>query len=367
MNDQTVVDEILQSVVTRVASEVGNLLGHELSLSQPVNRAVSKEDFFLQYGEKLVLMTMDVTGGRQGEAYMVVSLGGAIALGGTLLMVPLTELEERIKGGGDEYTEDDADSYGEIANIVSGVYTEVFDELHPKKLHFTKRDCELIIPAKVDMESPEPIPPQQYYLMSSEMKLGSQQLGNMDLLLPFGLLGWQDGGEQSVPADTLPAPGDVQPAAAQPAPAAAQSAPVAPDVQPAPGDDAQSAADVQPVVSSVVLVVAEGQEEAAIFHEILQEYGIEALLVNSRENIKDSLPVGGVKGVFLVMDDVNEQGVAAVIKLKAACGDNSPLIAAGPNWTRKTVLQATKYGACDIMITPATSRDIKEKVESHLV
>ncbi|MEZ4485905.1 MAG: hypothetical protein R2864_15530 [Syntrophotaleaceae bacterium] len=40
-------------------------------------------------------------------------------------------------------------------------------------------------------------------------------------------------------------------------------------------------------------------------------------------------------------------------------------MAAGSQWTRSKVLQAVKYGVCDILVTPATADEVLEKVEAH--
>lgn len=70
--------------------------------------------------------------------------------------------------------------------------------------------------------------------------------------------------------------------------------------------------------------------------------------------------------VFLVMGEVSEQGFGLAIKLGSA-GLNVPLVAAGPAWTRSLVLKAVKYGASDILVTPSTPGDIRQKLETNLV
>jgi FixJ family two-component response regulator len=70
--------------------------------------------------------------------------------------------------------------------------------------------------------------------------------------------------------------------------------------------------------------------------------------------------------VFLVMQEASEQGFGVAIKISSA-GLPVPLVAAGPAWTRTMVLKAVKYGACDILITPSSSDDIREKIEVNLI
>ena len=66
------------------------------------------------------------------------------------------------------------------------------------------------------------------------------------------------------------------------------------------------------------------------------------------------------------MREVGERGLASIIKIQSAVGEKTPLIAAGPEWTRKTVLQAIKYGARDILVTPASTGEILGKVRQHM-
>ncbi|OGQ94665.1 MAG: hypothetical protein A2521_01505 [Deltaproteobacteria bacterium RIFOXYD12_FULL_57_12] len=120
------------------------------------------------------------------------------------------------------------------------------------------------------------------------------------------------------------------------------------------------------MAADLVLIVAEDSEDARPFEESLQELGLTTRILDYRDNVKEFLPPEGVRGAVLVMRDVNEQGIAKVIKIRSACGKASPLLAAGPNWTRTSVLQAVKYGACDIVVTPATTEEIKGKVGVHL-
>ena len=95
---------------------------------------------------------------------------------------------------------------------------------------------------------------------------------------------------------------------------------------------------------------------------VLQRRHLSAKVLSFKENVTDYLP-GEVKAVLLVMSDVNEKAFALAIKINAAC--SLPLIAAGPRWTRSKVITAVKYGVNDILLTPATSDDIGEKIE-HL-
>ena len=66
------------------------------------------------------------------------------------------------------------------------------------------------------------------------------------------------------------------------------------------------------------------------------------------------------------MSEVSEQGFGVAIKLNSA-GLRVPLVAAGPAWTRSLVFKAVKYGVDDILMTPSTVGDVREKLEANLI
>jgi DNA-binding NtrC family response regulator len=101
--------------------------------------------------------------------------------------------------------------------------------------------------------------------------------------------------------------------------------------------------------------------------EVLRENGWQAKLLGGKENFKDVLQDcgGDVRGIILVMGEIEDQSLAAAIKLRSAFGKSVPLVAAGSHWTRSTVLQAVKYGIRDILVLPASAEEILEKASAH--
>lgn len=141
---------------------------------------------------------------------------------------------------------------------------------------------------------------------------------------------------------------------------AAEPQPVRPDGHP------QAAAERIDENPLLVLVLAEEVEAGRVFAETVQDCGYTVQLLGFIDNVKEAILGERVRGVFLVMSEVSAKGIAAIIKASSSCGCPVPVIAAGPQWTRKTVLQAIKYGACDIVITPSQPDEIREKVNAHL-
>ena len=330
------VDALLESCRQKIGAEVGALLGVEVTLSDQECRLVSKEDYFMDEASgKQVLAHMDVVGDIQGNSYLFVGLKDAIFIGGTLIMLPPGELERAVI---DEAFGDDAeDAYGEIANIVSGVYSTIFEEQYIKKIRFVKTGLEQVLPLKVDTDSDTPMPNQFYYMNSCALSVGGNKLGKMQMLFPAVLLQL----EGLLQKETEPFV-----------------------LQPEENETISSVSgggrtDYQ---AFDVLVVSDDVLETKKIMDVLGQRHLSAKVLSFKENVTEYLP-GEVKAVLLVMSDVNEKAFALAIKIHAAC--SLPLIAAGPGWTRSKVITAVKYGVNDILLTPATSDDIEEKIE-HL-
>ena len=188
------IDKILELVIKKIQEEVTSLIGAELTLSESDNTLISKEDFFDQPTGKVVALKLDITGEIEGTGCMLVRVKDAIRLGGTLIMLPLNELEQAIAA--EDYNEETKDSFGEIANIISGSYTKVFEESYPKSCRFIRKEQEVIIPAKVEIDSAEPVPNQLLYQVKSLMKLDDTEMGELTVLLPASTFGLEEEQEQ---------------------------------------------------------------------------------------------------------------------------------------------------------------------------
>ncbi len=184
------IDKIVESVTKKIQEEVTSLIGAELTLSETENTFVSKEEFFDQPSGKIIAVKFAITGEIEGAGCLLMRVKDAIRLGGTLIMLPLNELEQIIAN--DEYNDETKDSFGEITNIIAGSYTKVFEEMYPKACRFIRKEQEIIIPSKVEIESDEPIGNQLFYQITSSMQLDDIKMGNLTVLLPasaFGLEG----------------------------------------------------------------------------------------------------------------------------------------------------------------------------------
>ena len=343
---KTKVDKLLLQCQKKMQEEVSALLGTAVEMANIDNKVVNKEDFFFdEISGKQVMADMDVVGDVEGKSFLSVDLKDAIRVGGILVMLPASELESVVAD--EDFGEDAADAYGEIANIISGVYTGVFEEQYTKNIRFIKKGLQQVAPMKVDVESDEPIPDQSYYLSGMDLVIGGATFGKVHLLFPLDLLQL----EGLLVADE---------------PLAEENAISTSSEKSAEGyGDAERAKKAESERTSLdILIVGDDESAASSIAATMSEMGYKARTLSFKDNIHDYIP-GELKAIYLVMSDVNEQGFGSAIKISAAC--SLPLIAAGPAWTRTKVIKAVKYGVSDILMTPATTDDIKQNINNNLL
>ena len=340
------VDTIFDTCRDRMVDEVSALLGTDVKFSNLENFIVSKEEFFFdEVSGKQVIANMDVVGELEGRSYLSIGLRDAIRIGGTLIMLPNSELESVVAE--ENFGEDTQDAYGEIANIISGVYSAVFEEQYTKRIRFIKTDLQQIAPMKVDIAADEPISDQDYYLSRMDLTLGDLELGKVNILLPaelFQLSGMRPGSvigeeEKLVPIEEAPA-----------------------DLEKTDQGCARKSEE-NDLKALDILVVGDDAAEATKIAGVLGQSGYLVKTLSFKDNLHNYIP-GNLRAIYLVMKDVNEQVFGVAIKVSSAC--SVPLIAAGPDWTRTKVIKAVKYGVRDILLTPASREDIEENVNKNL-
>ena len=386
MEIDPIITDVLEEVGSKVAAGLGGMLGCDLELPPPTTVLLSKKEFFAETRKKQVMTRMVVSGDHEGDMFVFCRLKDAVQLSGTLIMLPPAELEERVKK--EVFGEEEEDSFGEIANIISGDLCSSFDELYPEKLHFKKADLEAIVPSKVKMDEPEPFPPGLYLKAAYPLTLDGNALDEVVFLFPAAMLGITVPEAQDLetqPSDQASASA-AEPAARRlvnPEEAAALLGELSPDSSSAAGISVETSSTAKPVQAGqpismgeepavegaepVILVVAIGGSHGQAINTMINEHGYNATLVDRKENFKDLSKTLGrsVKGLVLAMDEIDEQSFSVAIKVRTAFGESVPLMAAGSQWTRSKVLQAVKYGVCDILVTPASAEEVLEKVEAH--
>lgn len=355
------ISRLLKECFDKIGEEVGALIGNKLTVGKPEENLFTKEDLLDQLGGKQMMARMDVRGEGSGEAFMFAKVSAAAYLGGSLIMLPESELKET--AANEELGEDAQDAYEEITNIIAGVFTAVFEEQHKKKIGFVKTAAEIVIPIKVDSESDETLPNQMYYLASGGMEFEGQDLGLLHVAFPASVLELEalaakesspDGTDNVFPAGQDGAAAEVaehERTQGKAGPQNLEQAGVHPE-----GGSTADAVDI--------LIFSDNDAESTNVGEALQQLGYTYKTLHFKSSVNDNL-TGSVRLVFLIMKEISEQGFGVAIKISSA-GRPLPLIAAGPAWTRTLVIKAVKYGADDILITPSAPEDIREKVEMNL-
>lgn len=340
-------DVIFKATINQLGEEIGALLDKELSCSDIKLELVKKPAFFSDYClEKSAMSLIKVSGDRDATGFLFAQLSDAIILGGTLIMLPEEQISEQVAKSA--FDGEAVDAYGEVANILCGALTQVFLDRYPKKLRFVRTETEVLIPTKLDPESDQPFPDGDYYLASFAISMAGYDLHRLSLLFPAAVFDLYPGQTQQS-AETTPVTDSTT--ATQPAPAQAT----------APQSNANK--DLTPLV----LLISERPSDAAPFVEMLASGNFSSKVLSYQDDIKTLAQQHQLIGIFLIMSQVSEKGFATAIKLQSLSKPAAPLIFAGPDWTRSTVMRAVKYGARDILKLPASNDEIQEKISHHIL
>ncbi|MDX2480993.1 MAG: hypothetical protein QNK24_11745 [Desulfuromusa sp.] len=379
-------DVVFNATIGQVGEEIGALLGQALTCDDIQLVMTSKADFFSNHcNEKSVLTHMKVTGDREGLGFMVAQVHDAVVLGGTLIMLPEDQIAEQKNS--DQFDGDVEDAYGEVANILSGSLTQVFLDRYPKKLRFIKTEAEIIVPTKIDAVSDQPFPEGNYYLASFAIQLEGYELHRILLIFPAEIFDLENEQatettqDQTVPSateqtatpsttatkgTTEPAPGEWGGPPATETTAEPTEATEATSNNVSTSKDSASQPMVEPTGSPIVLLISDKKTDADPFVEILSSAEYECQVLTFQEEVKELFQQHKILGIFLIMAQVGEKGFASAIKLQSAGRPLPPIIFAGSEWTRSAVLRAVKYGAKDILVMPASSNDIQDKITRHI-
>ncbi len=347
-----VADLVLKTTISQVAEEVGALLGQDFTCTDLNMEMVTKEEFLSNHCiEKSVLSSLTVSGATTGEIYLVNQTKDAILMGGTLIMLPEEEIQSSIGKG--EFKGEVEDAYGEVANIISGGLTATFLERYPQQLRFVKSTSEIIIPTKLSVADDAPFPDGLYYLASCAISLQGNPQNKMYLLFPADILGL---GQQAANiAQAVPSVEEVTKAAGSASAAQAATASSRPAPPPPPTD-----------ATPVLLIITDAPEASESISLNLKNEHYEIKVIGYKDDVRTVFSAHPVIGIFLLMSEVGEKGFSVAIKLQSSGYSLPPIIAGGPEWTRSAVLKAVKYGARDILVTPATDEEIRSKASLHI-
>lgn len=348
-----IADVVLKATIQQVSEEVGALLGQTFVCSDLNLEMVTKSDFFSSHCiEKSILTHLDVTGSTSGKIYLLNQLKDAILMGGTLIMLPEEEIESSMGKG--VFDGEVSDAYGEVANILSGGLTQTFMDRFPQQLRFVKTTSEPIVPTKLTLTDDTPFPEGLYYLASSSISLQGKPLSKMHLLFPAEILGLDAQTSETMQTET-----QVNASQRSDDSTAPSQAPPTTSVRPAPQ---LPPADATPII----LVITDAPDTAESISLNLKNDNCDVKVIGYKDDVRTVFSAHPVLGIFLLMSEVGEKGFSVAIKLQSSGYTLPPVIAGGPEWTRSSVLQAVKYGARDILITPASDDEIRSKATQHI-
>jgi CheY-like chemotaxis protein len=325
----------LQQVVDQMGDDIGKLIGEQVECTVDWAGITSPEDFSKQLEGSVVLAKFELGGDYSGESFLVTGVRTAISLGGRLIMLPAHELAERVETN--NFEGELTDAFDEISNIVTGALNSVFVKGVPRKIHFKKQTIKL---EGQPFAPPGVIPGMaagHYHLTAAAITVAGENIGAFWFLLPIAALKL----EKSATTET--------PAAAQ-AKKKPSTSSAGPELDGAP---------------PLILVVADEPGERERVAALLADKNLQVLQAGVQEDLREVLGGRDVAGALLIMREVGDLGFAAAIKLRSVIKPATPLIAAGPAWTKKAVLQAIKYGACDILITPVSAEELFEKLRGQ--
>ncbi len=194
MDERQKIDEIVESAQQKIQDEIGGLIGASFSLKQTRKEIVSGRNLLEMLSGRQILTTLDISGDIPGTGHLLLTVKDAIRLGGTLIMLPSSELEELVES--ESYDEETEDSYGEIGNIIAGIYTNLFEEMHDSPCSFQRAGHRLVDLPMSKEDNELPIAETHFYQVASDVTLDGKELGTLIQLFPaisFGLL--EDGQE----------------------------------------------------------------------------------------------------------------------------------------------------------------------------
>ena len=345
--DPGAVDALLRQGLETAREELESLLGDAVSFTEQQTGHRKKADLLAKTRGKQVLTRIDASGQTTGQVFMLLPLKDAVYFGGVLLMMPAESIAETVKQG--KFDGEVADAFGEVANILVGAYSNQFQGGAPIRLKLKKNRLETLVPAQVEPDGDAPFSAPDYYAVSARIRMGEKNYGPLELLFPLDLLGLQ------------PQAGDTAEAGQK-----NRSAGQSQNAGPGQNVDTEERPQTKKPQARIVSIVGEPPEQFETFENSVAEEGLELARFSLDGDFKQELGRENPNCVFLFLNGVNEQGLAKTIKVRAVLKKDCPLIVAGAEWTRSTVLKARKYGATDILAMPAEKDVIRKKYRKYL-
>jgi chemotaxis protein CheY-P-specific phosphatase CheC len=348
--------------------EIETLLGNSLDFSGQQTKLCLKKDILDGTRGKKILSRIDVSGDKQGEGYILLPLKDALFIGATLLLMPPEAITQSIKQG--KFEGDLADAFGEIINILVGCYSNRFRDDFPIKLALKKGTVETLVASQVNPDSNQPFRADNYYMVSTSFQMEDSLMGPLEIFFPTSMLGLgqdidvADSVAEKTPAGKLPLPPKSQRVLAENS--QASSAKTIDETDTSQNIDTFSGVAPQENLAPVVIIIGQDWSQVEVLQEIFAEENLEPVMLSLDDNFRQYLNHQNLCCVFLLLEKLNEQAFANIIKVRALLPVGLPLIVTGPEWTQTSLVKAVKYGATDILISTAGKNSIRKKCYKHL-
>jgi hypothetical protein len=359
MNEPDKFQNLFPFILENIAREMGDLIGEDLNLQdENISRGTLKE-IFSPSRKKFVLTGFNLKHSPSDSAYLLVNLDMAIDLGGRLIMLPETEIITCKKQG--KLEGELLDAFSEITNIITGVINSNCQEyISSTKLQFIKGKMEIFPPRTVTL----PIPEGNHTLFSGVLALQDNTSGILQLFFPHTLLENKKN-EEGLPPETIseetinipvPTP-EPEPNHTADRSTGIEVSDISEKAKPERNENDQT---------RIIMIISQDKSQLEILQESFIQENVEVMGLSLENDLKQHLTHQNLCCVFLFIKKVNDLGFAQTIQVRTALKKGCPLIVAGPEWTRTKVLKALKYGATDILNTPAARESILSKFQKHL-
>ncbi len=344
-DDRKFIETFLLKSLPFVEEDLAVLLNCSVRLVDGEAKRFHKSELQSKAEEKKVLIRIAISGERVGEGFIMVPLNDAIFLGGTLLLMPPESIAEEEKN--ENFKGGLADSFAELAHILVSCFSNRFNRDFPLKLSLKKDSVETFVSGQADMPSLETFRAENYYSLSARIRIENADRGLLEVFIPLEVLGISEADEYHATEEKGEQNSGSLNGEGQKSNSSQKS-------------DSGS-------VSRIISLVGQDQAQLEIFKESLSLEDYELLTLSPENDLRKHLGNENLCCVFLFIGKTNDLGFAQTIKVRAAMKNECPLIVAGSDWTRTKVLKALKYGANDILITPAKKESVRKKCQKHSI
>lgn len=134
-------EDFLRRGAEQIGGKVGSLVGAEIGVRVASAGPVAREDLCAKLRKKAAVILLEGSDGG-GHLLVCVRLQEAILLSATLQMIPAAQVKELVRAG--ELSQDLADAFNEVANIVYGALDDLVLEISSQKEKLRSEGIQLV-------------------------------------------------------------------------------------------------------------------------------------------------------------------------------------------------------------------------------